>query len=401
MDWGEILASRSSRMKASEIRELLKLLDQPDIISFAGGIPDPSLFPVRAFSDAMAGAMATSADALQYSVSEGYLPLREWIAADMARLEIPCDADNILITSGSQQALDYLGKLMITAGDTVLCGWPTYLGALSAFNAYEPNFEQLSPHGNVGAAEYDAHAKAVGGRAKFAYLSVDFANPTGETLDLGAREGMLDLAEEMNIAIVEDAAYEALRYDGDPIPPILALDIARCGDIEKTRTIYCGSFSKTLAPGLRVGWVCAAKPVIEKLVLMKQASDLHSSSLNQMMIAHVAETIMTDHVAMLRSTYKMRRDHMLNALEGQMPTGVEWTQPEGGMFIWVTLPVGVKSSDLLAKSLETERVAFVPGHAFFADGAGENTLRLSFSCATEDKIDEGIARLGRLISNHT
>ena len=400
MDWGEILASRSSRMKASEIRELLKLLDQPDIISFAGGIPDPSLFPVQAFSDAMAGTMATSADALQYSVSEGHLPLREWIAADMARLGIPCDADNILITSGSQQALDYLGKLMITAGDTVLCGWPTYLGALSAFNAYEPNFEQLSAHGNVGAAEYDAHAKAAGGRAKFAYVSVDFANPTGETLDLRAREGMLDLAEDMNIAIVEDAAYEALRYDGDPIPPILALDIARCGNIEKTRTIYCGSFSKTLAPGLRVGWVCAAKPVIEKLVLMKQASDLHSSSLNQMIIAQVAETIMADHVATLRCTYKTRRDHMLKALERQMPTGVEWTQPEGGMFIWVTLPVGVNSSDLLAKSLETERVAFVPGHAFFADGSGENTLRLSFSCATEHKIDEGIARLGRLISRH-
>lgn len=397
MDWNHVLASRATRMKASEIRELLKLLDQPDIISFAGGIPDPDLFPVAAFTDAMQDAM-TSEGALQYSVSEGHLPLREWIAADMARIGIPCDPDNILITSGSQQALDYLGKLMITAGDSVLCGWPTYLGALSAFNAYEPNFEQLSPNGNVGAPEYRTRAEAAGGRAKFAYVSVDFANPTGETLDLRARERMLDLAAELDIAIVEDAAYQALRYDGAPVPPILALDIARNGGIEHTRTIYCGSFSKTLAPGLRVGWVCAAKPVIKRLVLMKQASDLHSPSLNQMVVARVATAIMADHVATLRSTYKERRDQMLAAMARHMPDGVTWTRPQGGMFIWVTLPVGVNGADLLATSLETERVAFVPGHAFFADGSGENTLRLSFSCATSDQIEDGIARLGRLIA---
>lgn len=400
MDWDHVLATRSSRMKASEIRELLKVLDQPDIISFAGGIPDPALFPVEAFSNAMADAMASkgAAGALQYSVSEGFLPLRAWIAADMARIGIPCDADNILITSGSQQALDYLGKLMITAGDTVLCGWPTYLGALNAFNAYEPNFEQLSPNGNVGAAEYRARAEAAGGRAKFAYLSVDFANPTGETLDQRARERVLDLADDLDIAIVEDAAYQALRYDGVAVPPILAMEIERCGTIEAARTIYCGSFSKTLAPGLRVGWVCAAKPVIKRLVLMKQASDLHSSSLNQMVIAQVADTIMTDHVATLRSTYQARRDHMLAALDRHMPEGVEWTRPEGGMFIWVTLPVSMDGAELLATSLKTERVAFVPGRAFFADGSGGNTLRLSFSCATPDQIDTGIARLGGLIA---
>ena len=399
MQWDQILATRSQRMKASEIRELLKLLDQPDIISFAGGIPDPALFPTDAFSQAMTDAMGADAatGALQYSVSEGYLPLREWIAADMQRLGVPCDADNILITSGSQQALDYLGKLMISPQDTVLCGWPTYLGALSAFNAYEPHFEQVSPHGNVGAAEYCARAKAAGGRAKFAYLSVDFANPTGETLDLRARENLLDLAADMDIAIVEDAAYQALRYEGDPIPQILALDIARCGNIDAARTIYCGSFSKTLAPGLRVGWVCAAKPVIGRLVLMKQASDLHSASLNQMVVAQVAKTILKDHITVLRESYKARRDCMLTALQRETPEGVQWTQPKGGMFIWMTLPDGIDGATLLASSLENERVAFVPGRAFFADGSGGNTLRLSYSCATPDQIDEGIARLGKLL----
>ncbi len=399
MQWEQVLATRSQRMKASEIRELLKLLDQPDIISFAGGIPDPDLFPVQAFSDAMTEAMASdeAAGALQYSVSEGYLPLRRWIAADMARLGVPCDADNILITSGSQQALDYLGKLMISPNDTVLCGWPTYLGALSAFNAYEPHFEQLTPNGNVSAAEYAQRAQAAGGRAKFAYLSVDFANPTGETLGAQARAQVLDLAAELDIAIVEDAAYQALRYDGTAIPPILAMEIERCGSIEQARTIYCGSFSKTLAPGLRVGWVCAAKPVIERLVLMKQASDLHSASLNQMVVAQVAQTVMTEHVALLRATYKARRDQMLAALAREMPEGVRWTQPEGGMFVWVTLPAKFDGAALLAASLEKERVAFVPGSAFFADGSGANTLRLSFSCATPEQIDAGIGRLAALI----
>ncbi len=399
MDWNEVLATRSSRMKASEIRELLKLLDQPDIISFAGGIPDPKLFPMAAVSQAVSRAMSSerAQTALQYSVSEGYLPLRQWIATDMERIGVPCGPDNILITNGSQQALDYLGKLMISPNDTVLCGWPTYLGALGAFNAYEPRFEQLSPDGNVGADEYTARAISSGGRAKIAYLSVDFANPTGETLARQARERLIDLAADLEIAIIEDAAYQALRYDGEAIPPILALEIARCGTIEDARTIYCGSFSKTLAPGLRVGWVCAAKPVIQRLVLLKQAGDLHASSLNQMVVADVADAVMSDHVKVLRETYAGRRNHMLAALEREMPKGVQWTRPEGGMFIWVTLPVGIDTAELLAKSLDVERVAFVPGHAFFADGTGKNTLRLSFSCASPEQIDEGITRLGSLI----
>ncbi len=399
MQWSNVLATRSSRMKASEIRELLKLLDQPDIISFAGGIPDPALFPTQAFQDAytqtLTGPKATAA--LQYSVSEGYLPLRQWIAAEMAKIGIPCDADNILITSGSQQAIDYLGKMMVSPGDTILLGWPTYLGALGAFNAYEPTYDRLDPNSNRDADSFRTAAAAAGGRVKFAYLSVDFANPTGETLAREARERVLDLADQLDIAVVEDAAYQTLRYDGAAVPPILALEIARKGSIEEARTLYCGSFSKSLAPGLRVGWVCGAKEMISKLVLMKQAADLHSATINQIVTHQVASSQFDSHVATLRTVYKARRDHLLAALAREMPDQVSWTKPEGGMFVWLTLPVTMDGATLLAESLKTERVAFVPGRAFFADGTNGNTIRLSFSCADEAAIDEGMKRLGRLI----
>ena len=295
-------------MKASEIRELLKLLDQPGIISFAGGIPDPALFPAQAFSQAFQAALGpdSQAQALQYSVSEGYAPLREWLAQHMRQIGVDCDIDNILITSGSQQALDYLGKLFLSPGDTALVGWPTYLGALAAFNAYEPRFDRLSFNGNRGAAEYEAAAGD--GAVKFAYLSPDFSNPTGETVDLRGREALLDLADDLNCAIIEDGAYQALRYDGDAIPPILALELARKGSIEACRTIYCGSFSKTLSPGLRVGWVVAAKPVISQLVLMKQAADLHSATINQMAVHQVAQACFDTHIPKVRRTYSARRD---------------------------------------------------------------------------------------------
>ncbi len=399
MDWQKVLATRNARMKASEIRELLKLLDQPDIISFAGGIPDPALFPAEAFRTAFAEALADdrAGAALQYSVSEGYHPLRDWIAGEMGKLGIPCGPQNILITSGSQQALDYLGKLMISPGDTVLLGWPTYLGALGAFNAYEPRYDRLDPNGNRPAASFAEAAEAAGGRAKFAYLSVDFANPTGETLDRAAREAVIDLADDLDIAVVEDAAYQTLRYDGTAIPPILALEIARKGSIEECRTLYCGSFSKSLAPGLRVGWICGNAAVIARLVLMKQAADLHSPTTNQIVTDHVARRHFPTHVATLRETYRARRDAMLAALASEMPEGVTWTRPEGGMFIWLTLPAHIDAADLLAQSLQSERVAFVPGRAFFADGSNGNTLRLSFSCADAAAINEGITRLGRLI----
>ncbi|NEJ72216.1 aminotransferase class I/II-fold pyridoxal phosphate-dependent enzyme [Rhizobium phaseoli] len=400
LNWDTMFASRSSRMRASEIRELLKLLDRPDIISFAGGIPDPALFPdqefKRAYADIFDGAGVISA--LQYSVSEGYKPLREWLVRQMADLGIPCELDNVFIVSGSQQGLDYLGKLFLSPNDTALVTRPTYLGALQAFNAYEPAYDQLTPNGNRTPDSYRAAAAAAGGKVKFAYLSADFSNPTGETVDLDGRRKVLALAEELDIALIEDAAYQSLRYDGDPIPPILALEIAEKGHINDTRTIYCGSFSKTLAPGLRVGFIVANAPVIRKLVLMKQAADLHSSTINQMAISDVAERGFEAQVAKIKSAYMNRRDCMLAALENYMPEGTSWTKPEGGMFIWITLPEGMDGAKLLAKSLETAKVAFVPGKAFFADGSGANTFRVSFSCANEQMIEDGIGRLGALIS---
>lgn len=399
MDWNQVFASRMGRMKASEIRELLKLLDQPDIISFAGGIPDPALFPVQAFADAFAKAMQpeNAAVALQYSVSEGYRPLRDWIAGRMAALGIDCDADNVLITSGSQQALDYLGRLLLSPGDTAMVTWPSYLGALGAFNAYEPRYVRLDPFRNSPPETVLAEARAAGGAVKFAYLSADFANPTGETLSLAGRQALLDQADALGIAVIEDAAYQSLRYDGAAVPPILALDIARSGGIENTRTIYCGSFSKTLAPGLRVGWVCAAKSVIGRLVLMKQAADLHSPTLSQIATHHVAQAQFDAHVGRIAAVYAARRDRMLAALTREMPETVRFTRPEGGMFIWVTLDPAIDAAELLARAVREARVAFVPGGAFFADGSGRNTLRLSFSCATDAQIDEGIARLAGLL----
>lgn len=399
MDWEGVFATRAGRMKASEIRELLKLLDRPEIISFAGGIPDPDLFPAQSFARATSDILSANSEAaLQYSVSEGYAPLRRWIAGQMEKLGIACGADNIVITSGSQQALDYLGKLLLSPGDTALVTWPTYLGALGAFNAYEPRYDRLIANGNRPAADYRQAAAKAGSRVKFAYMSVDFANPTGETFNRQAREAVLDLADELGIAVIEDAAYQSLRYDGEAIPPVLALEIARKGDIERCRTLYCGSFSKTLAPGLRCGWVCGASEVIRKLVLLKQAGDLHTSSLNQMAIHAIAEKEFEAQVAKVRAAYSARRDAMLKALATHMPKGVQWTHPQGGMFVWITLPPHMDGAALLAKSLETEKVAFVPGKAFFADGSGANTIRLSFSRADEKTIAEGIARLGRLIA---
>ncbi|MDK4701294.1 PLP-dependent aminotransferase family protein [Rhizobium sp. CNPSo 4062] len=400
LNWENIFATRSSRMRASEIRELLKLLERPDIISFAGGIPDPALFPDAEFKQAYADIFSGSTvnAALQYSVSEGYKPLREWLVGQMGALGIPCELENVFIVSGSQQGLDYLGKLFLSPKDTALVTAPTYLGALQAFNAYEPTYDQLTPNGNRTPDSYRAAASQAGGRVKFAYLSADFANPTGETVDLAGREKLLDLAEELDIAVIEDAAYQSLRYDGEPVAPILSLEIARKGSINDTRTIYCGSFSKTLAPGLRVGFIVANAPVIRKLVLMKQAADLHSSTINQIAIHQVAERGFDAQVAKVRKTYSHRRDCMLAALAKYMPDGTSWTKPQGGMFVWITLPKGMDGAKLLARSLETAKVAFVPGQAFFADGSGANTFRVSFSCANDEMIEEGISRLGKLIA---
>ena len=403
LDWSHAFASRSDRMRASEIRELLKLLDQPDIISFAGGIPDPALFPtdaIRAATDAILTDRTTAAQALQYSVSEGVLGLRRWIVDFMGRNGVPCGLDNSLITCGSQQGLDFLGKLLISPGDTALVEAPTYLGALQAFNAYEPRYDRLIVDGgNTTPDAYATAAAANGGRVKFAYVVPDFANPTGITMSVENRAKLLTLAADLGVPVIEDSAYQALRFEGEALPSIMALDCAaNGGDIEKTRTVYCGTFSKTLVPALRIGWIVAAQPLIQKLVLVKQAGDLHSSTLNQMVMARLAEAEYDANVARAIALYRARRDAMMVALDAHMPQGVTWTRPEGGLFVWVTLPKGLDGAALLARAIADERVAFVPGNAFFATDGMTNTIRLNFSSPNEAEIAEGIARLGRLVA---
>jgi DNA-binding transcriptional MocR family regulator len=316
----------------------------------------------------------------------------------MARIGVPCTEDNIVVTSGSQQALEFLGRLLLSPGDTALVTAPTYLGALQAFSGTEPRYDELRPEdGNRTPRSYADAAAANGGRVKLAYVVTDFANPTGETLSLSARERLLDLAAELDIPVIEDAAYAALGFDGDTLPPLAALEAARRGSIDRAHVIYCGTFSKVLSPGLRVGWIVAPRPVIRRLVLIKQASDLNSATINQMVMHRLAEAVYEDRVEAARCAYRRRRDAMLAALARHMPAGVTWTRPRGGLFTWVRLPEGVDSAVLLERAVSEAGVAFVPGAAFFFDGRARNMLRLSYSLASEDEIGDGIARLAMLI----
>ncbi|HEX5377338.1 MAG TPA: PLP-dependent aminotransferase family protein, partial [Phenylobacterium sp.] len=304
-DWATRFSERMGRVRANEIRELLKLLDQPDILSFAGGIPDPDLFPaarIQAGYDQVLSDPALSRQALQYSVSEGYPPLRQWIAERMAMAGVECDEHNILVTAGSQQALDLLGKLFLSRGDTVMVARPTYLGALQAFNAYEPAYLDLPRAALSGGVDAEA---LMAGRAPqpLGYFVPDFANPTGESLTLAEREALLDLAERLDMTLIEDAAYRELRFEGDAAPTLQSLDIARSGSIEAARTLFCGTFSKTISPALRIGWVCGPRAVIEKLVLLKQGSDLHVSTLNQMAAFGAVAEGYEQHLGMLRTAY--------------------------------------------------------------------------------------------------
>jgi DNA-binding transcriptional MocR family regulator len=394
-------ARRAERMKTSEIRELLKLLDRPDIISFAGGIPDPALFPAEAAAEAYREALTLSPSlALQYSVSEGYLPLREWIAGRMRSLGAPAEPDNIVITSGSQQALDFLGKLLISPGDTALVTSPVYLGALQAFSPYEPRFDAIDPEcGNRAPETYReaAASSGVGARVTLAYAVPDFDNPTGKTLSTAARQNLLGLAQDLDVPLIEDSAYRALRFEGSSPPTLQALDVERVGSLDASRVIHLGTFSKTIAPGLRVGWVCASRAIVRRLVLVKQASDLDAPLVNQMVMAKLAGSQLYRLVGRACAHYRVKRDAMLAALDAFMPSGVRWTRPEGGLFVWLTLPERTNGAALLARAVEEAGVSFVPGGAFFAEGGGENTLRLSYSLPSVEDISEGIRRLATLL----
>ncbi|MGC4191762.1 MAG: PLP-dependent aminotransferase family protein [Thermomicrobiales bacterium] len=395
-DWQRAFAGRTARLKPSEIREFLKLLGKPGIISFAGGIPDPTLFPAARLAETASAILADPVrrtQALQYAPSDGYLPLREWIAAHMTRLWAPCTADNILLTTGSQQALDLLGKVLLDPGDTILTTAPAYLGALQAFDVYEPTYA-TQPIDRFGDHPGGGHTPTI------AYAVPDFSNPSGETLTLAQRKRLLDAAESLGIPVIEDAAYQALRFEGEALPSLLALDIMRGGSIERSRVVYTGTFSKTIAPGLRVGWICASQAILQKLLLARQAADLHSSALDQMLIHGVVSAGFDEQIARILPVYRHRRDRMRAALDREMPEGTTWTRPEGGMFVWLTVPEGLDSRELVRDAIRNEGIVFVPGTSFFPDGAGERHIRLNYTCSDDAVIDDGIARLGQLIRRH-
>ncbi len=397
--WDHRYAQRTQRMGSSAIRELLKLTEQPDLISFAGGMPAPEVFPIDEFREACDRVLRQQGtQALQYGPTEGYLPLREMIARHASRYRIEVNPDNIMITSGSQQALDLLGKILINPGDRILVESPTYLGALQAWNAYQAEYVTvpMDEHGMV----TDALEEALRSGPKFIYVLPNFQNPTGVTLPLERRQRLVEIADRYGVPIVEDDPYGQLRYEGEHIPSIVALDDEYRGNCQSGyhgNVIYLSTFSKTLAPGLRLAWVIAPPEVIRKLVQAKQGADLHTTSFGQMVAFEVAHGGFLDqHVRKIREVYKERRDVMLGAMDGYFPPGVEWTHPEGGLFLWGILPENLNAADVLKDAI-LQKVAFVPGAPFFPNGGGHNTMRLNFSNARPEMIQAGIARLGRVL----
>jgi 2-aminoadipate transaminase len=394
--WEYRYAHRTQRMGSSVIRELLKLTEQPEIISFAGGLPAPEVFPLKQFGEACKEVLDHhGAQSLQYSTTEGYRPLREMIARHTSRFSAEVTADNILITSGSQQALDFIGRLFINRGDYIVVESPTYLGALQAWNAYGAQYipVRADEHGMI-VDELEA-ALRVG--PKFIYILPNFQNPSGSTLNFERREQLVRIADRYGVPIIEDDPYGQLRYEGEHVPTVVYLDSKYHGQNGGTysgNVIYLSTFSKLLAPGLRLGWVIAPPEVIRKLVMTKQAADLHTPSFNQYVAYEVAKGgFLDEHVKVIRATYKERRDVMIEMMEEMFPDGVTWRKPQGGMFLWGILPECMDAAEVLKRAIE-KKVAFVPGESFHPTGGGKNTMRLNFSYSSPETIREGITRLG-------
>jgi 2-aminoadipate transaminase len=404
--WRQRYAQRMQWMGSSMIRELLKLTAKPDIISFAGGLPASELFPIAEFEAAAERVLTQhGSQALQYSTTEGFMPLREFLVEKMAAYGIEAGPENILITSGAQQAIDIIGKILINPGDRVLTEQPTYLGALQSWRAYQAEFVPV-PIDHDG-LRVDLLEEALCSGPKFMYILPNFQNPGGVTLSLERRHELIEIADHYGIPIVEDDPYGELRYEGEHLPPLVVVDNDLMNDTGATydgrgsfmrgNLIYLGTFSKTLAPGLRLGWMVAPTSVIERAVMAKQGMDLHSSSFVQMVAYEtVKDGFLKTHVQHIRSVYSERRDVMLAAMERYFPPGVEWTRPEGGLFLWVTLPDDVDASVLFETAI-ANKVAYVPGVAFDPLGEAVNTFRLNFSNAQPDLIEEGIRRLGDVL----
>ncbi|HRI18543.1 MAG TPA: PLP-dependent aminotransferase family protein [Burkholderiaceae bacterium] len=383
------LARRAAKMNPSVIREILKLTEKPGVISFAGGLPAPATFPVEEMRAACERVLREAPQAaLQYAASEGYAPLREWVAGELGRHGQRVDASQVLITTGSQQGLDLVAKVLVDAGSTVLVESPTYLGALQAFAPMEPRLAGVG--GDDAGPDPDAMAEAArDADARFFYLLPNFQNPTGRSIDDARRAALVERAAAIGLPLVEDNPYGELWFDDAP-PPGLA---ARHPD----GVIYLGSFSKVLAPGLRLGYVVAPEAVAGKLLQAKQAADLHTPGFNQRVVYEVVRDGFLDrHVPTIRALYRSQRDAMLAALERHMPPGVRWNRPQGGMFLWVELPSGLDAVALLPQAV-ARGVAFVPGAPFFAGEQRANTMRLSYVTASAAQIESGVAALGETL----
>lgn len=388
-----LFSSRAQNIKASEIREILKLTQQPDIISFAGGLPAPDLFPIKAMQTISQEVLETmGVQALQYNPTEGYDPLRDQIIERMKKSGIDLCRDEVLVTAGSQQGLDFSGKIFLDKDDIVLCESPSYLGAINAFKAYECQFREIETdqHGMV-LADLE-RALTTEKNVKMIYVIPDFQNPSGRTWSLERRQGLIELANRHNVIVLEDNPYGELRYDGEAMPSIKSLDT-------EGRVVYLGTFSKTFCPGLRIGWVAANEPLISKYVMVKQGADLQTNSMSQRELSLFIEKYDFDgHIDNLIALYRERRDVMIGAMRKYFPKEAVFEVPQGGLFIWVSLPASIDTKALMQEAV-AQKVAYVPGDSFFPNAAIMNTMRLNFSNMSPAKIEEGIERLGRLLSD--
>lgn len=386
-------ASRIDGMKGSAIRELLKLTEQPDIISFAGGLPAPELFPIKEMEQVCSRVLQEEGKvALQYSATDGYLPLREKIAKRTEKLGFKPEAKDILITAGSQQGLDFSAKIFINQGDTIICESPSYLGALSAFRAYQPKFVEIPMDEDGMIMEELEKALAANPNTKFIYTIPDFQNPTGRTMSIERRKRLMELANKYEIPVVEDNPYGELRFEGEIMPSLKCFDT-------KNLVIHLGTFSKIFAPGLRLGWVIAAPEILQKYNVVKQGADLQCSTIAQREVNTFMEMYdIEDHIRKIIKVYGQRRNLMLETMKKEFPSTTTFTHPEGGLFAWATFPKEIDAAVLLKKALE-QKVAFVPGEPFYPNGGNANHCRLNYSCMPDDKIVEGITRMGKVLKS--
>jgi 2-aminoadipate transaminase len=390
-----VFAERMKNFQASDIAAILKVTADPEIISFAGGLPAPELFPIEELKEVVAQVLEKDGTkALQYSTTEGYAPLREKIASRMNRkYQTRLESGNIMITTGSQQSLDLLGKMLIDDGDVVLCESPTYLGALSAFNGYNPRYVEVETddYGMVPEALEEVLTREK--RAKAIYVIPDFQNPTGKTWTVERRKAFMDVISRYDIVVIEDNPYGELRFKGEVPPSLKSFD-------KEGKVVLLGTFSKIFCPGMRIAWLCADGDIYEKFAYLKQAADLHSPTLSQYEInAYIDMYDLDAHVARLIDVYKKRCNVMIETMKVEFPSSVSFTIPEGGLFTWAILPETLSARDLLMTCLE-KKVAFVPGGAFFPNGGHENTLRLNYSNMPPERIIRGIQLLGEAIKEH-